>query len=477
MLDLVFKPGIHVRILGGSLEQSQRMHAHLRRLFDSPFLSPLVAGRITDRRVALRTGSEAQVLAQSQTSVRGSRVQKLRCDEADLFDRAVWEAAQLTTRSLPLPGPWGPVVRGGVEALSTMHLPFGLMWDIVGSAAPTGSAPPTARRGAGGGADPSRRSLFRWGVVDVLESCGPEHSCAGCSLFPECRGRAKDDAQHAEPPSSPPAEPVRMTISAPNRIPGRVPGHVSIDDAREMKARVGESVWQAEMLCTRPRRSDCVYPEFREDLHVGDWPLPADSRAAPSFSDDTAAPLATAAAARCWLGGIDFGFRAPTVILLARLEPDGSLWIEAEHVQSEWTITQHIEHIRAGLGTTLPVPAWFGVDPAGHQRSEQTGVSAVTALRKAGVRVHSRRLELHEGITLVRARLAPAVGAPTLMVHRRCASLIESLQRYHYPPDRPESLEPVKDGFDHAADALRYLVVNLDRPHQTTRSNYMMHNA
>ncbi|MEL6796140.1 MAG: hypothetical protein AAFO89_04875 [Planctomycetota bacterium] len=50
--------------------------------------------------------------------------------------------------------------------------------------------------------------------------------------------------------------------------------------------------------------------------------------------------------------------------------------------------------------------------------------------------------------------------------------LIEALERYHYPEDRPEATEPVKDGFDHAADALRYLVINLDEPYSSQRSRY-----
>jgi hypothetical protein len=66
-----------------------------------------------------------------------------------------------------------------------------------------------------------------------------------------------------------------------------------------------------------------------------------------------------------------------------------------------------------------------------------------------------------------------AVGTtPRLYIHRRCAKLIESLARYHFPEDRPESLEPVKDGSDHAVDALRYLVVCLDRPHEAKLSSY-----
>ena len=34
---------------------------------------------------------------------------------------------------------------------------------------------------------------------------------------------------------------------------------------------------------------------------------------------------------------------------------------------------------------------------------------------------------------------------------------------YHYPPQSPEAETPVKDGHDHAADALRYMITNLDR--------------
>ncbi|MBC7771238.1 MAG: hypothetical protein H7210_01960 [Pyrinomonadaceae bacterium] len=512
MLDLVFKPGIEIRILGGSLEQSQRMHEYLRRLFESPCVAPLVDGKITERRLALINGSRAQVLAQSQTSVRGTRVQKVRCDEAELFEPEVWEAAQLTTRSMRLAGPWGPWVRGAVEALSTMHKPFGLMWNIVGGASheersalrahepaisdasgadqrtepPAGSHASAEQANGFSGPQPgppdvagssnTKRVLFRWGVVDVLSVCGPEHQCRQCALHPECNGRAKmRDAAALHPV-------VRRACATQRRGESELahvsPGHVSIDDAIRMKSRVSESVWQSEMLCLRPRRTDCVYPEFDAAVHVGEWSL----EAARETDASGASPKRIT-----WLAGMDFGFRSPTVVLVAWLdnvyeaggaEPaHAALHIEAEHIQSEWTIHQHIKHIQDGVGLGLPKPAWIGVDPAGNQRSEQTGLSAVTAMRKAGLVVRSRRFELHEGIELVRARLRPAGGAhgssPTLYIHSRCKRLIEAMHRYHYPEDRPESLDPVKDGFDHAADALRYLMVNLDRPHKTTHTTYL----
>lgn len=409
MLDLVFKPGIEIRILGGSLEQSKRMLAHLRRLFQNPALEPLLDGRITEHRVRLGTGSVAEILAQSQTSVRGSRVQKLRCDEADLFDPEIWEAAQLVTRSLQLRLAGGRIaeVRGSIECLSTMHLPYGLMHRVVQE----------ARDG--------RRSLFRWGVVDVLETCGPEHTCSGCALRPECAGAAKARAE---------------------------PGHVRVHDAVRMKSRVSEATWESEMLCLRPRKTDIVYPEFDRAVHVvGDGP-------------DWRPPRGTL------LAGMDFGFRAPTVVLWAVLDEHDSLWVLAERVQAETVLEDHARAILEGPGVdgiTGP-PLWVGADPAGRQCNDQTGVSAAGVLRKAGLTVRDGVRPLQTGVSIVRARLRPAGGPdgaspPRLFIHARCAHLIECMERYHYPADRPESMSPEKDGFDHAADALRYLVQNLER--------------
>jgi hypothetical protein len=59
------------------------------------------------------------------------------------------------------------------------------------------------------------------------------------------------------------------------------------------------------------------------------------------------------------------------------------------------------------------------------------------------------------------------------MVHRRCATLIESLERYHYDPKDPTREAPIKDGPDHAVDALRYLLTNLDTASEPTQCRYI----
>ena len=406
-LDMIFKPGIEIRVLGGSLEQSKRMHAHLRSIFEQEPFDTLIEGRITERRIALSNGSKVELLAQSQTSVRGTRVQKLRCDEVELFDPDVWEAAQLTTRSKDCGGTHVP---GSIECLSTMHVPYGLMHDLVGTCA------------AGG-----LRRLFRWGVVDVLGACGDRHDCLTCPLRAECAGKAKGRDARGEPG-----------------------GHIPIDDAITLKRRVSLETWNSEMLCLRPKRSDCVLPEFDPATHVVERP--------PAGSDGWGV-----------IGGMDFGIRSPTVVLWARLSPGGAVCVFREHSKPNMTLPEHIEAIRS----VKPAMDWIGVDPAGRARNAQTGVSDVQAMRSAGLNVRAARSMIHEGIELLRARLRPALGAPTLTVTRDCPELIRCLQQYHYPSENPESPNPEKDGSDHAVDALRYMILNLDRGYTTQRGSYM----
>ncbi len=219
LLDLLHKPGIQVRILGGSLEQSLRMWEHL--LPDLEQYGDIVS-RTRTRRVMLENRSQAAALAQSQRNVRGQRVQKLRCDEVEMFDPAVWAAAQFVTRSTTLPPDGHQLVRGSIEALSTMHESGGLMERVVDE----------ARQ--------SNKTVLHWCLMDVLERCPPERQCDGCELWEECRGVAKV----------------------------RCDGFFTIDDAISIKRRVSLPLWQAEMLCQRPSTRDAVFPMFDPAIHV-----------------------------------------------------------------------------------------------------------------------------------------------------------------------------------------------------------------
>ena len=105
--------------------------------------------------------------------------------------------------------------------------------------------------------------------------------------------------------------------------------------------------------------------------------------------------------------------------------------------------------------------------------NEHTGVSNVDVLAAAGLKVKYRHWPVAPGLAKVRARLSPADGSPPrLRVHSRCTNLIESLESYRYDPERPFSRDPLKDGSDHAVDALRYLVVALDGGEGTKTGTY-----
>lgn len=230
LLDLLHKPGCGVRILGGSLTQSLRLWEHLHHDIEDRARHLLRPKGLKSQRVELASGSSAAVLTQSQRAVRGLRVQKLRCDEVELFDPAVWDAAQLVTRSR---GIGKKQVVGAIEAISTYHHPYGLMSRIVAAAQRPGS----------------RARLIQWCLLEVLERCPPERDCNACPLWDDCQGVAKT----------------------------RCDGYFSIDDAINLKHRVSIETWQSEMLCRTPSTRGCVFPSFDENVHVRPAPQSIDT--------------------------------------------------------------------------------------------------------------------------------------------------------------------------------------------------------
>lgn len=395
LLDLLHKRGCCVRILGGSLEQSLRMWEHLIGDVDY-WLRPmkLIARKqlgSSTKRVHLANGSNAAVLAQSERAVRGLRVQKLRCDEVELFKPEIWEAAQLVTRT-------NRGISGAIEAISTLHSPYGLMNKLVESARENGAP-----------------RVIKWCLLEVLERCPPERECATCPLWNDCRGVAKTKCS----------------------------GFVSIDDAIAMKRRVSIETWESEMLCKRPTVKGCVFPTFDPALHVYDDVARKAHGPAVGFENVALA--------------IDFGFANPFVCLWIESRADESIHVVDEYVQSMRTTDEHVDHI--GSRPWRAVKRVY-CDPAGNGRNDQTGASNVQLLRSRGFVVRSRRSSIVEGLDLIRAALRPAHGPPRLFVHARCAHLIKALRSYRYAPNGDSEL-PLKDGeHDHLIDALRYYFVN-----------------
>jgi hypothetical protein len=212
LLDAIFKPNCQIRILGGSGEQSGRMYEYLAAFFHKGY-EGFLAGPVLKGKCRLANGSAVEVLTQSATSVRGTHVQKLRCDEVELFDEDVFAAAKFTTQSTS-------EIVAAMELISTMHRPYGLMQKEVAAATSAGVP------------------VFKWCLWETIEKC-TGRNCAQCPLWGDCQGRAKAAA-----------------------------GYLKIDDCITQMRRSSRSGWESEMLCIRPSRDNVVFAEFDPAIHV-----------------------------------------------------------------------------------------------------------------------------------------------------------------------------------------------------------------
>ena len=212
LLDCIFKPKCQVRILGGSGEQSGRMYEYLTGFLRNGF-QEFLAAPVLKAKCRFTNNSAVEVLTQSATSVRGQHIQKLRCDEVELFDEDVFAAAKFTTQSTPK-------LLAAMELISTMHRPYGLMQRIVSSAPQFGTP------------------VFKWCIWEVIERC-THRSCSQCPLWCDCQAKAK-----------------------------QANGYLKIDDCLTQMRRASRAGWEAEMLCKRPSLENVVFDEFDPARHV-----------------------------------------------------------------------------------------------------------------------------------------------------------------------------------------------------------------
>jgi hypothetical protein len=455
-LDMVFRPRINIRILSGSLAQALRLFAHLKTFIRAAHYEDKVQGRIHAHSLTLVNQSTVEVLAQSETSIRGTRVQRIVCDEVDLFTPSLFDAAQLVTRSATC---GEHHLLGSVVCLSTLHRPQGTMSRLIADCA----------NGA--------RSLFKWSVIDSLEHCPSSRACSSahphpdaaaiplpilnpppadaCPLHNECQGRAK----HTDPSE---------------------PGHFFITDAIALKSRVSHDTWKSEMLCQGVSRAHAVYDQFHPDIHIVTH-LDMESH----FRIGCPNPLDPERAANLSLVcGMDFGLRHPTVILWGILDSSPQhpsiLYIVDELRTTGQTTEANAARIAGGLSAhTTPADCWVmpqmvAIDPSGNARHTSSTYSDAQHLHRAGLKVVNPDNAIERGIRAVQARIAPAQGSPRLFIHNRCQQLISDLLTYRYHPDLPHSSTPVKDGPDHGCDALRYLVVSIEQRTRPAKcANYL----
>jgi len=145
------------------------------------------------------------------------------------------------------------------------------------------------------------------------------------------------------------------------------------------------------------------------------------------------------------VGGIDFGWSNPFCALAGTVYPDESgtmhLYIWYERYLSKCLLARHAEAIPTGH-------KWWA-DPS---EPEQ-----IRALYLTGHIVAKATNPIVIGIDAVTKRIEQG----TLQISDLCRALRAEMDAYRYPDDK--STEKPVDEFNHACDALRYLVMGVDR--------------
>jgi len=120
----------NVNVLGGSGEQSQRVHEHMQAFwYNESAPRELLASDPSKRETRLTWGNKIRALMASSKSVRGPHVERLRLDEIDEMDVKIFDAA------MGQPMLSGSGVAKQTVASSTHHYADGTMTEILRRAA------------------------------------------------------------------------------------------------------------------------------------------------------------------------------------------------------------------------------------------------------------------------------------------------------------------------------------------------------
>ncbi|MHC4842526.1 MAG: hypothetical protein ACYTEE_01865, partial [Planctomycetota bacterium] len=192
--------------------QAGRMYEYFHKFLKKGFEDLVKKVKKTPtQKTIFKNGAMVEVLIQSEKSVRGQHVHKLRCDEIEMFNASVYEAAQYTTISTK-------GYKGAIEVISTKNTNYGLMAKVLKKSKEQG------------------KRIFKWNVWDVVKRCRNE--CAECILNTACEGKARK---------------------------GR--GYLRIDDVINQLKRTSKAKFNLEILCSEASQSSGWGYSFGERLY------------------------------------------------------------------------------------------------------------------------------------------------------------------------------------------------------------------
>lgn len=205
--------------------------------------------------------------------------------------------------------------------------------------------------------------------------------------------------------------------------------HLKKEEIDKAKVEMPEDGFAQEYLADFRKQQGLVYKEFDRirHLYLGDIP-----RAAVSL-----------------LAGVDFGFTNPAAVIHVRKDSDNHYWVEREFYRTGQTDAMVADYVMSqNFNMVFPDPE----NPAAIKELTDRAVNVREVVKGKD--------SIRNGISKVRELLRQG----RLHIHISCFNLIEEFESYHYPEGsagRNEYENPVKD-FDHALDALRYVLMTDD---------------
>ncbi len=432
LLDMVYKPGIQIRILAGSFEQGEKMYTYLRQLLRTH--TSHSSSKIPPPAAALNsTTAPASMSSPNPTA-------------ASVANASKNSAATKSNSSTP---PSGRPPNSSPAASNRKN--------------PARPPPPDPRHPSK--SSPPCRGMPRQHSM-ALRHCGtsPVAACMQ-QILADPRRTPNPAARHLRLVRPGTSSKNALTLVTAETCPlwdscqGRAKhadGFVPIEDVLAMKSRISLATWQHEMLCHPPRFENAVFPAFRRDLHLAE----VERRPAPGqwiFLDGRRFYVESI------IAGVDFGYAGAFVCLSMAILREAhaikgprAVWIFHELVTREQTVARNADAMRLQSGEVSTVYC----DVAGRHTNSQTGRTDERVLRDAGFTTRCRPMKIDEGIGMIAESIGThARPRARLFIDPQCIRLIAAFEGYRRSPDG----KPEKDGaHDHLIDALRYAIVNHD---------------
>lgn len=416
-LDCKFTAHNAVRLLGGSLDQSEKAYRYFVKCVEAVSAHELEA-EPSKKETRFKNKSTVEILTQSTKSVRGVHVPKVRCDEVEEFDDDVWRAVQFTTSS------WKGI-KSSFEALSTAHNPYGRMIDLVDHA------------------DERKLRVLKWCLWEVIERCEGDKRKPGYRDCAECEKVVSYDENNRAHTFGEICEGKAKKVKE-KRFPC-----VLIEDAQKIFRRSLFEAFEAEMLCRRPRQGGGrFYKEYDDrfpggihvipDQYKSDWPT---------------------------YEAYDGGYHHPRASVY-QINPATDQRIKID----EWA--------PENLGTSDFVEgldAWRKVQ--GYREPEirvcdPAATDLIAEFKKGvpskgipGVDIKPANNDRKAGQAEIRRllRINDRIGGPMFLVCQRCKVGRREMRELYYPqvsPDKPPAEDHVKMN-DHGPDTDRYMMMAL----------------